>query len=203
MAPTAVFAQFPPPPPWRRAGLRRSRPGVLPLSAGVLLPWGLAVRPVPASAVRLLAWAPALVLAAISGRLAASVPAVVADPRLHARSRLALHRSATAVPEASAMAMAGGDTVMVQPMPLEPMPAMAMAARTMAIIPTATATTPTVATDAFWFATNNHELRTSRCVSVSSWLDRRQQRRANGTQSVAARVCERARLTRSLINYTV
>ena len=58
------------------------------------------------------------------------------------------------------MAMAGGDTVMVQPTPLEPMPAMPMAARTMALIPIATATTPTVATDAFWFATNNHELRT-------------------------------------------
>jgi hypothetical protein len=107
----------------------------------------------PASAVRLPGWALALVLAAIRGRLA-SVPAVVTDPQLHARSRLALHRSATAVPEASAMAMAGGDTVMVQPTPLEPMPAMPMAARTMAIIPIATATTPTVATDAFWFATS-------------------------------------------------
>ena len=52
------------------------------------------------------------------------------------------------------MAMAGGDTVMVQPTPLEPMPATPMAARTMAIIPMATATTPTVATDAFWFATS-------------------------------------------------
>ena len=79
------------------------------------------------------------------------------DPRLHARSRLALHRSATAVPEASAMVMAGGDTVMVQPTPLEPMPGMPMAARTMAIIPIATATTPTVATDAFWFVTSQHE----------------------------------------------
>jgi hypothetical protein len=56
------------------------------------------------------------------------------------------------------MAMAGGDTVMVQPTPLEPLPALPMAARTMAIIPIETATTPTVATDAFWFATNNHEL---------------------------------------------
>jgi hypothetical protein len=55
------------------------------------------------------------------------------------------------------MAMAGGDTVMVQPTPLAPMPAMLMAARTMAIIPIATATTPTVATDAFWFATSQHE----------------------------------------------
>ena len=60
------------------------------------------------------------------------------------------------------MAMAGGDTVMVQPTPLEPMllepmPAMPMAARTMALIPIATATTPTVATDAFWFATSGRK----------------------------------------------
>ena len=82
------------------------------------------------------------------------MPAVVTDLRLHARSRLAPRRSASAVPEASAMAMAGGDTVMVQPTPLEPMPAMPMAARTMATIPIATATTPIVATDAFWFATS-------------------------------------------------
>jgi hypothetical protein len=92
-------------------------------------------------------------LAAIKGGLAASMPAVVTDPWLHARSRLALRRSATAIPDASAMAMAGGDTVMVQPtpqepMPQEPMPVMPMAARTMAIIPMAPATTPTVATDA-------------------------------------------------------
>ena len=60
------------------------------------------------------------------------------------------------------MAMAGGDTVMVQPTPLEPMPAMPMAARTMAIIPIATAITPTGATNAFWFATNNHELGAAR-----------------------------------------
>jgi len=154
--------------PW--SGLRRLRPGGhLRYQPEVLLPWCLAVRPVPPSAVRLLAWASVLILAAISGR-SASVQAVVPDPRLHARSRLALHRSTTAVPGASAMAMAGGDTVMVQPTPLEPMPAMPMAARTMAIIPIATATTLTVATDAFWFATNNHELRTWRCLSVSSWL---------------------------------
>ncbi|MCC8966240.1 hypothetical protein H8A95_28930 [Bradyrhizobium sp. Pear76] len=56
------------------------------------------------------------------------------------------------------MAMAGGDTVMVQPMPLEPLPAMPMAARTIAIIPIAIATTPTDATDAFWFATDKYEL---------------------------------------------
>jgi hypothetical protein len=56
------------------------------------------------------------------------------------------------------MAMAGGDTAMVQPSPLEPMPAMPMAARTMAIIPMATATTPTVSIDAIWFAINYHEL---------------------------------------------
>ena len=128
------------------------------------------------------------------------------------------------------MVMAGGDTVTVQPTPLEPMPAMPMAARTMALIPIATATTPTVATDAFWFATNNHELGAGRlcpantamdivsalaslvpvteiglliavarrrsgpwrCVSVSSGWDSRQQRRANVTQSVAARACERS-----------
>ena len=55
LAPTAVFAQFPGPPPMGPGGPRSQD----------LLPWGLAVRPVPASAVRLLAWAPALVLAAI------------------------------------------------------------------------------------------------------------------------------------------
>ena len=64
LAPTAVFAQFPVRLQWGRAVLRRSRPAVLRHSQ-VLLPWGLAVRPVPASAVRLLGWAPALVLAAI------------------------------------------------------------------------------------------------------------------------------------------
>ena len=85
------------------------------------------------------------------------MPAVVTDPRLHARSRLARHRSATAV-QASAMAMAGGDMVMLQPTPLEPMPAMPMVARTTAIIPIATATTPLVAIDAFWFATSQHEI---------------------------------------------
>ena len=52
------------------------------------------------------------------------------------------------------MVMADDDTVMVQPTSLEPMPAMPMAARTMAPTPIATATTPTVATDAFWFATS-------------------------------------------------
>ena len=81
----------------------------------------------------------------------------MADLRLHARSRLAPHRSATAIPVASAVAMAGGDTDMVQPMPQEPMPVMPMAARTMATIPIATATTPIVATVAFWFATSQHE----------------------------------------------
>ncbi|KJC60215.1 hypothetical protein UP10_14180 [Bradyrhizobium sp. LTSPM299] len=81
--------------------------------------------------------------------MAASALAVVMDPRLRARSRLVLDRSATAVPEASAMVMAGGDTAMVQPTPLEPMPAMPTAARTMTLIPIATATTPTVATAAF------------------------------------------------------
>ena len=45
-------------------GLRRSQPEVLRHSR-VHLPWGLAVRPMPASAVRLLGSAPALVLAAI------------------------------------------------------------------------------------------------------------------------------------------
>ncbi len=55
------------------------------------------------------------------------------------------------------MAMAGGDTVMVQPTSLEPMPAMPTATRAMAIIPMTTATTPTVATDAFWFATSERD----------------------------------------------
>jgi hypothetical protein len=55
------------------------------------------------------------------------------------------------------MAMAGGDTVMVQPTPPAPMPAMPMAARTMAIIPIATATTPTGTTDAFLFATSGRD----------------------------------------------
>ena len=111
----------------------------------------------PAPAVRLLGCTPALVLAAILGRLNASVPAVVTDLRLHARSRLALHRSATAALESPATATAGGDTVMVQPTPLERIPAMPMAARTMALIPIATATTPTVAIDAFSFATSQNE----------------------------------------------
>ena len=54
------------------------------------------------------------------------------------------------------MVMAGGDTGMVQLTPLEPMPAMPIARRT-AIIPIATATTPTAATDAFWFATSDRK----------------------------------------------
>jgi hypothetical protein len=53
--------------------------------------------------------------------------------------------------------MAGGDTVMVQPTPQEPMPVTPMAVPTMAIIPIATATTPTVATDAFSFATSERK----------------------------------------------
>jgi hypothetical protein len=65
LAPTAVFAQFPPARlQWGRAGLLRSRPEVLPHSQ-VHLPWGLAAPPMPASAVRLLGWALALVFAAI------------------------------------------------------------------------------------------------------------------------------------------
>ena len=84
MAPTAVFAQFPGPPPMGPGGPPPIAAGGLPAFAGPP-PWGLAVRPMPASAVRLLGWAPARFLAAISGALAASVPAVVADPRLHAR----------------------------------------------------------------------------------------------------------------------
>lgn len=63
LAPTAVFAQFPPPPPMGRAALRRSQPEVLPQSQ-VLLLWSLAVGLVPALVVRLPGWAPA-VLAAI------------------------------------------------------------------------------------------------------------------------------------------
>ena len=98
------------------------------------------------------------------------MPAVVTDPRLHARSRLAPHRSATAIPDASAMAMAGSDTVMVQPTPQEPMPAMPMAARTMAIIPIANATMPTVATDTFWFATNSHVLELTDFVMRVRWM---------------------------------
>jgi hypothetical protein len=64
LAPTAVYAQFPVLLQWGRAVPLRSRLEVLRRSQ-VLLPWGLAVRPMPASAVRLLGWAPALVLAAI------------------------------------------------------------------------------------------------------------------------------------------
>jgi hypothetical protein len=66
---------------WDRAALRRSAPEVL-LGSEVLLPSGLAARPISASEARLLGWAPALFLAAISGRLAASVPAVVTDRQL-------------------------------------------------------------------------------------------------------------------------
>ena len=71
------------------------------------------------------------------------------------------------------MAMAGGDTVMVQPTPLEPMPAMPMVARTTAIIPIATATTLTVATDAFWFATSGRggPLPANTAVDIVSALD--------------------------------
>jgi hypothetical protein len=76
-----------------------------------------------------------------------------------------------AVPEASAMAMAGGDMVMVQRTPLEPMSALPTAARTMAIIPIATATTPTVAIDAFWFATNNYELGADRLCPANTAMD--------------------------------
>ena len=64
LAPTAVFAKSPVRLQLGRAVLLRSRPEVRPYSQ-VHLPWGLAVRPVPASAVWLLSWAPALVLAAI------------------------------------------------------------------------------------------------------------------------------------------
>jgi hypothetical protein len=69
------------------------------------------------------------------------------------------------------MAMAGGDTVMARPTPLEHMPAMPLAARTMAIIPIATATTPTVATDAFWFATRVHELGADRLCPANIAMD--------------------------------
>ena len=69
------------------------------------------------------------------------------------------------------MAMAGGDTDMVQPMPREPMPGMPMAARTMAVIPIATATTPTVATDAFWFATRVPELGADRLCPANTAMD--------------------------------
>ena len=69
------------------------------------------------------------------------------------------------------MAMAGGDTVMARPTPLEHMPAMPLAARTTAIIPIATATTPTVATDAFWFATRVHELWADRLCPANTAMD--------------------------------
>ena len=64
LAPTAVFAQFPPPPPMGPGGPPTIAPEVLPHSQ-VHLPWGLVAWPMPASAVRLPGWAPALVLAAI------------------------------------------------------------------------------------------------------------------------------------------
>ena len=65
LAPTAVFAQFPGPPPMGPGGPPPIAAGGPPRDSQDHLPWGLAVRPVPASAVRLLGWAPALVLAAI------------------------------------------------------------------------------------------------------------------------------------------
>ena len=63
LAPTAVFAQFPGPPPIGPGGPPPIAAGGPPASQ-VHLPWGLAVRPVPALVVRLPGWAPA-VLAAI------------------------------------------------------------------------------------------------------------------------------------------
>ena len=90
MAPTAVFAQFPRSSSnaGRRASAdrRRRSSGVRRSSSHRAWP----ARPMSASEVRLLGWAPALFLAAISGRLAASVPAVVAHRPL--RVRLAPHR---------------------------------------------------------------------------------------------------------------
>ena len=64
LAPTAVFAQFPGLLRWGPVGHLQSQPEALRRSQ-VHLPWGLAVRPVPALVVRLPDWAPALVLAAI------------------------------------------------------------------------------------------------------------------------------------------
>lgn len=64
LPPTAVFAQFPGPPPMGPGGPPPIAAGGPPAFA-VHLPWGLAVCPVQASAVRILGWAPAPVLAAI------------------------------------------------------------------------------------------------------------------------------------------
>ena len=64
LAPTAVFAQFPGPPPMGPGGPPPIAAGGPPAFAGPP-PMGPGGAPMPASAVRLLGWAPALVLAAI------------------------------------------------------------------------------------------------------------------------------------------
>ena len=112
------------------------------------------------------------------------------------------------------MAMAGGDTVMVQPTPLEPMPAMSMAARTMALIPIATATTSTSATDAFWFATSGRDgphptntamdivgaLASLAPVTETGSSEAHQNPTTNvGSEAAAAQGCERTRIDRIII----
>ena len=160
-APTAVFAQFPPPPPM---GLG----GPPPIAAGGPPAFGGPPPMGPGGAPRAGFGGPAPRLGAGAGprgdlRALGGVRAVGRDGPAVARSIQARSaRLATAVPEASAMAMTGGDMVTVQPTPLEPMPAMPLAVRTMAIIPTATATTSTSGTDAFCFATSDYGLRRTR-----------------------------------------
>ena len=122
-APTAVFAQFPPPPPM---GLG----GPPPIAAGGPPAFGGPPPMGPGGAPRAGFGGPAPRLGAGAGprgdlRALGGVRAVGRDGPAVARSIQARSASvATAVPEASAMAMAGGDMVTVQPTPLEPMPAM-------------------------------------------------------------------------------
>ena len=130
---------------WGPVGLLQSQPEVLPLSQ-FLLPLRLAVRPVPASAVRL-----ALVLASSTG-VQASAPGGGADPRSPAR--VALRRCVPAAQEDTRTAGTGRDMAIAQPMPRdlmlrEPIPVMAAAAR---ILPEATATTSTGGQGALRFA---------------------------------------------------
>jgi hypothetical protein len=101
---------------------------------------------------------------------------------------------------------------MVQPTSLEPMPAMATATRAMAIIPIATATTPTVATDAFWFATSGRDGPANTAVEIVGALaslapvtetgssEAHQNPTTNvGSEAAAAQGCERALIDRIII----
>jgi hypothetical protein len=156
LAPTAVFAQFPGPPPMAPGGPPPIAAGGPPAFASPppMGPGGAPRAGFGGPAPRLGAGGPRGDLRGPGGVRAGGRDGPAVARSVEARSASVGYSHSGRFSHGYGGQRYGYGAAYAQ----EPMPAMPMAARTMAIIPIANATMPTVATDAFWFATNGHVL---------------------------------------------